>query len=249
MNPFTLEEKTILVTGASSGIGKCVSELSAKMGASLIITGRNKDRLIDTFHKLDRALNQEHRYIQADLNVNDELQELVNQVCTIDGIVLCSGVNDKAPIKFVDKERIDKMFNTNLFGPMLLVKELLKKKKISKGASIVFISSIASIYATISNALYASSKGAINSLVRVLALELSPKKIRVNAILPGMIRTNMVNVFGYSEEELDKVIATYPLERIGETSDVANAVLYYLSDASSWVTGTNLVVDGGVTLR
>ena len=131
----------------------------------------------------------------------------------------------------------------------MLLKEIFKKKKITSGASIVFISSISSFYATISNALYASSKGAINSLIRVLALEYASKKIRVNGIMPGMVRTDMINAYGLSEEQMGDVVKSYQLGRLGEPVDVANGVIYLLSDASCWVTGTNIVIDGGITLR
>jgi len=187
--------------------------------------------------------------IVADLNSEEAIELLVSKCVALDGFVCCSGINDKAPIKHVTREKIDKMYGANVFGPMLLVKEIVKRKKINKGASIVFISSISSIYATVSNALYASSKGAINSLAKVLALELAPKKIRVNSIMPGMVRTNMINAYGLSDEEMDAVTKGYPLGRIGEPEDIANAVVFFLSDASSWITGAQLVVDGGVTLR
>lgn len=248
-NPFTLENKTILVTGASSGIGKEIAIRCSDFGATVALTGRNQERLQETFGMLNGDLSQQHSSFAADLNNDEQIAKLASEVPVLDGLVLCSGINDKATIKHVDRDKIERMYNANIFGPMLLVKELVKQKKINKGASIVFISSISSIYATVSNVLYASSKGAINSLVKVLALELSPKKIRVNSIMPGMVKTGMINAYGISEEEMDAVIKGYPLGRIGETEDIANAAIYFLSDASSWTTGANLVVDGGVTLR
>lgn len=244
-----LSGKNILITGASSGIGQETANILSRKGASVIITGRNEERLNGTFQNLDRSIGQEHIQIVADLNSDDAIEQLVSKCATIDGLVCCSGINDKAPIKHVTREKIDKMYGANVYGPMLLVKEIVKQKKINKAASIVFISSISSIYATVSNALYASSKGAINSLVKVLALELASKKIRVNSIMPGMVRTNMINAYGLSEEEMAAVIKGYPLGRIGEPEDIANAVFFFLSDDSSWITGAQLVVDGGVTLR
>lgn len=244
-----LNGKTILVTGASSGIGREISINLSSMGATLVITGRNDERLSDTFNNLSNDNGQHHLKVIADLGVDEQIEHLAAESLPVDGIVNCSGINDKAPIKHVTRERIDKMFSANVYGPMLLVKELLKKKKVNNSASIVFISSISSIYATVSNALYASSKGAINSLVKVLALELAPKKIRVNSIMPGMVRTGMINAYGLSEEEMDSVIKGYPLGRIGEPKDISNAAIFFLSDDSSWITGANLVIDGGVTLR
>lgn len=246
---YDLNSKTILVTGASSGIGREVAIVLSHKGANVIITGRNEERLADTFNCLCCENGQKHLQVIADLDVDEQIEKLATDSFAVDGLVCCSGINDKAPIKHVSRDKIEKMYNANVYGPMLLVKELVKKKKVNKGASIVFISSISSIYATVSNALYASSKGAINSLVKVLALELAPKKIRVNAIMPGMVRTGMINAYGLSEEEMDTVIKGYPLGRIGEPEDIANAVAFFISDDSSWITGANLVVDGGMTLR
>ena len=246
---YDLNSKTILVTGASSGIGREVAIALSRKGATVVITGRNEERLSDTFRCLFSENGQLHLQIVADLDVDEQIERLAAGSMAVDGLVCCSGINDKAPIKHVSRDKIEKMYNTNVYGPMLLVKELVKKKKVNKGASIVFISSISSIYATVSNALYASSKGAINSLVKVLALELAPKNIRVNTIMPGMVRTGMINAYGLSEEEMDAVIKGYPLGRIGEPEDIANAVSFFISDDSSWITGANLVVDGGVTLR
>lgn len=241
--------KNILVTGASSGIGREIAITLSRKGASVIITGRNENRLNDTYMCLDKNDNQYHLQIVADLDNDIQIEQLVVNSPIVDGVVCCSGINDKAPIKHVTREKINKMYGANVYAPMLLIKEFVKKRKINNTASIVFISSISSVYATISNALYASSKGAINSLVKVLALELAPKKIRVNSIMPGMVRTNMINAYGLSEEEMATVIKSYPLGRIGEPKDIANAVVFFLSDDSSWITGANLVIDGGVTLR
>lgn len=241
--------KTVLVTGASSGIGRGIAIMLSRKGATVITTGRNEERLNETFCCLESNNDQNHMQIIADLDKDEQIEQLAAACVAVDGMVCCSGINDKTPIKHVTREKIDKMYGANVYGPMLLIKELLKKKKINNAASIVFISSISSIYATISNALYASSKGAINSLVKVLALELAQKKIRVNSIMPGMVRTNMINAYGLSEEEMSDVVKSYPLGRIGEPEDIANAAVFFLSDASSWITGANLVVDGGVTLR
>ncbi|MCQ2086411.1 MAG: SDR family oxidoreductase [archaeon] len=248
-NPFTLQGKTILVTGASSGIGKSIAIQCSQYGASVVITGRNQERLQETLDLINIEETRQHLAFSADLNSDEQILKLASNVPCLDGLVLCSGINDKAPIKYVTRDKIEKVYNANVYGPILLVRELIRQKKINKGASVVFISSISSIYATISNALYASSKGAINSLVKVLALELSSKRIRVNSIMPGMVRTGINNTYELSDEEIDSVIKSYPLGRIGETEDIANAAIYFLSDASSWVTGANLVIDGGVTLR
>ena len=246
MNPFTLLGKTILITGASSGIGRSTAIHCSKMGATVIATGRNEVRLKEGLAEMNGA---EHQVICADITNESEIISLVNSIVSIDGVVLCAGINDKSLFKQINQDKIDKMYHINIMAPILLLKEIFKKKKITSGASIVFISSISSFYATISNALYASSKGAINSLIRVLALEYASKKIRVNGIMPGMVRTDMINAYGLSEEQMGDVVKSYPLGRLGEPVDVANGVIYLLSDASCWVTGTNIVIDGGITLR
>ena len=246
---FSLKKKTVLVTGASSGIGKEVAFKCAQYGANVIINGRDADRLNATYKLLDIGEGQFHQQIVGDIVDEDNLCALVNGIDNLDGIVHCAGVNDKSLLKFVDKQKIEKIFGINYVAPVLLMKELVRQKKLNNGASIVFISSISAIYSTISNALYASSKGAINSLIRVLALELSNKQIRVNGIMPGMVNTDMMKAYNLSEFELQKIVKDYPLVRLGMPCDIANAVIYYLSEASSWVTGSNLVVDGGVSLR
>lgn len=246
---FSLKKKTILVTGASSGIGKEVAFKCAQYGANVIINGRDFSRLSATYNLLNIDEGQFHKRVVGDIVDEDNLCALVNGIDKLDGVVHCAGVNDKSLLKFVNKQKIEKIFDINYVAPVLLMKELVRQKKLSNGASIVFISSISAIYSTISNALYASSKGAINSLIRVLALELSNMQVRVNGIMPGMINTDMVKAYNLSELELQNIVDGYPLGRLGQPCDVANAVIYYLSDASSWVTGSNLVIDGGLSLR
>lgn len=248
-NPFSLKGKTILVTGASSGIGRQIAIICSQMGANIIATGRNEDRLTQTISCLSKDDNLTHKYVIADLCTDMGITNLVDNINDLDGLVFCAGRNDKFLTKFIKRKNIEDMFNTNVFSEILLCKELQKKKKLNTSASIVFISSISSTYATISNALYASTKGAINSLIRVLAVELASKKIRVNGIMPGMVKTGMIDAYQLSDDELKSVIAEYPLKRLGETEDIAYAVVYLLSDASSWTTGINMTIDGGITLR
>lgn len=244
-NIFSLEEKTILVTGASSGIGKSIAIECSKMGANLIITGRNHDRLNETFQQLTGESNQ---MICADLTISSEIKELANCLPNIDGIVYAAGINTKTPVKFISEEKIDAIMKTNYYAPLMLIQSVLKLRKLQKEGSIVLISSIASTYAAVSNALYASSKGAVNSLVRVLALELAPQRVRVNGIQPGMVKTDILD-FHYLKEELADLIKTIPLGRLAKAEEIAYAAIYLLSDATGWVTGTSLVIDGGTTLR
>ena len=243
---FTLSGKTILITGASSGIGRATAVLCAKMGATVILVARDEERLNQVRSMLEGS---NHICKIVDFADYDSVESLVESLPIVDGVVNSAGINNKYLIKFVDEVKMDNMFKVNCFSPALLIKHLLKKKKLAKGSSIVFLSSISSTYATISNALYAASKGAINSLTRVLALELSSMKIRVNSIQPGMVNTEMVKAYGLSEEELEANAKSYPLGRLGKPEDIANGIVFLLSDASCWITGISLIIDGGVTLR
>jgi NAD(P)-dependent dehydrogenase (short-subunit alcohol dehydrogenase family) len=245
-NPFSLSSKTILVTGASSGIGRAVAIECSKEGASIIATGRNKERLEQTLGELEKLYS--HLVLQADLTNSEEIAHIVAEMPVLDGAVFCAGVNDKTLIKMIDQDKIDKMFQTNVFSQMLLIKELIKKKKLNAGASLVMISSIASTYSTISNSLYAASKGAVESYMRVLALELAPRKIRVNAIRPGMVETPILESYALAEG-LEEFKKQFPLGRFGRPEEIAYGIIYLLSDASQWTTGSCLTIDGGITLR
>ncbi len=245
-NPFSLENKTVLITGASSGIGRGIAAECARMKARVIITGRNEERLQETHQLLE---GEGHLSIIADLNDRQQLEKLIQELPPIDGVVLNAGIVIKSPVKFVTPEKLDAVFQTNFFAPVLIMQGLLKKKKINKGGSVVLMSSISSTYATLANVLYASSKGALNSFMKVLALEVAPNKIRVNAIQPSIILGTNIFSANPLQEELFEWGDTCPLGRNGQPEDVAYAAVYFLSDASTWVTGNIFNIDGGITLR
>lgn len=260
-NPFTLENKLILVTGASSGIGRGIAIECSKMGAKLILSGRNIERLIDTQNCL---VGEGHICIEADLTEETSIDKLVQKCPTIDGCVHCAGMIKLTTIKSLKREIVEKMFNTNSISSILLTSRLVKRKKINNGSSIVFLSSLSGVYITnTGESLYSATKGAISGFVKGAAYELSSKKIRVNSVNPWVIDTldsksNNKNIFSeildYSsmgegnETPKEKMINRSPLKRLGTPLDVAHGVIYLLSDASSWVTGINLVIDGGYTL-
>lgn len=244
-NPFSLEGKRILVTGASSGIGKAVAQECAKCGAQLVLTARNEERLKATLDSLD---GEGHSMIIADLTNQDELMTLVGQLEPVDGVVLCAGINDKSIIKFLNQEHVDKMLATNFTSPVYLSQMLTKKKKLNKEASIIFISSISAFYPSVSNAMYASSKAALSQFAKVLALELMPQKIRVNCIEPAFVETGMLNKYEISDK-MDEIRANAPFGRFLEPAEVAQAAIYLLSDATKLVTGSNLVMDGGFLIK
>ena len=241
-NPFTLEGKTILVTGASSGIGRGIAIACSKMDASVIVNGRNEQRLSETMSEME---GDDNLSLAADLSDNVALAEMVAKLPKLDGIVHCAGIGQRVLCKQLQESDLDNMMNVNFKAPVMLQTEILKQKKINKSASIVFIASIACDSPTIGNAMYSASKGAIISYANCLALELAPRLIRVNCILPAMIWTDLIFKGGITEEELREDEKKYPLKRYGKPEDIANLSIYLLSDASSWMSGSSIRITGG----
>jgi len=245
MSVFKLTSKKILITGASSGIGAQSASVLAEQGATLILSGRNREKLEEIKSKL---IGNNHQIIPADLTHPEELKALVEKIPEIDGILQSSGIVKPFPLKFVEDKHIQEMFNINFNAPVLLVSKLLKAKKIIKGASLIFMSSISSKVTHKGGALYTSSKAGINAYSRAIAIEHAHQKIRSNVILAGMVKTAMFDEAekAVSKEAMDKHGEEYPLG-FGEPIDIANTVVFLLSDASKWITGTEIVMDGGLT--
>jgi len=241
-NPFTLEGKQILVTGASSGIGKGIAIACSKMGARLFLNGRNQGRLNATFTQLE---GDGHKMINADLIYKESVSRMIESLPSLDGVVHCAGIGQRVLCRLATEQNVDSVMNTNFKAPVLLQTELIKQKKINKGASIVFIASISTWSPSIGNAFYSASKGAIVSYANCLALELAPRKVRVNCISPAMVWTDLILQEGVEEEQLRADEEKYPLKRYGTPDDVANLAIYMLSDASSWMTGSNVKLSGG----
>lgn len=240
-NPFSLKDKTILVTGASSGIGRSIAIVCAQMGANVIITARNLVRLQETFADMQ---GDGHTIIAADLTDDVQCQQLVEQLPALDGIVHCAGVGLRVPCKNIEQSDIDYVMQPNFMAPVLLQAALLSAKKINKEASVVFIASRAAEMPSVGNAVYSASKGAIISYAKCLALELAPRKIRVNCICPAMVWTDLALV-GASREQLEQTEQQYPLKRYGTPEDIAYLSVYMLSGASSWMTGSCVDITGG----
>lgn len=246
-NPFSLEGKTILVTGASSGIGRATAIECSKMGAQVIITARNEVRLLETYNQLE---GENHQMIICDLVDENAIETLVQEVPHIDGLVNNAGYQEYLPVPFIKKGKLEAIMSVNTIAPIILLQKLLRAKKITKGASVVFTSSLAGIGINApGNSMYAATKGAISAFVTGAAIDMAPKQIRVNAVCPGMVNTSILDYGTIGEEELKADAANYPLGRYGEPEDIAYAIIYLLSDASSWVTGSNLVIDGGVSIK
>ncbi|MBA3971630.1 MAG: SDR family oxidoreductase [Bacteroidetes bacterium] len=241
--PFSILGKKILITGASSGIGAQTAITASKLGAVLIITGRDSGRLETVLNKLE---GKGHQAIATDLNLDTEA--LINACEGLNGIVNCAGVTQHLPIKFIDKAAIESVFNINYTAPVVLINQLFKKKKISAGASIVFLSSLASIYPFKGGTLYSGAKGAIDNFSKTIAIEFAPQKIRSNTINAGMVRTPLLDGASetISKEAMEAHEKGYPLG-FGDPEDIANMAVFLLSDASKWVTGTSIIMDGGLT--
>ncbi len=245
-NPFTLEGKTILVTGASSGIGKAAAIECSKMGAKVVITGRNEQRLKDTQSLIDTEVFP----IICDLTKDDELNSLVKSLPVLQGVVINAGIGKLAPVKIIKESDLSEILHTNTESSIMLLQKLLKNKKLASGSSVVFTSSVSALGQTaIGNAMYTASKGAISAFVKVAALELASRGIRVNAICPGEVRTPLIEGNDLMSGDVDEGMKRYPIGRYGEPRDIALSMVYLLSDASSWTTGIDLVVDGGLTIR
>ena len=241
-NPFTLEGKNILVTGASAGIGRGIAIACSKMGARIYAMGRNAERLDETLHQME---GEGHKTVICDLTLKEAIKSLVLDLPKLDGVVHCAGIGQRIPCKQLTESDVDEVMNINFKAPVLLQSELLTQKKINKGASIVFVASIASWSPTIGNSVYSASKGALISYAKCLGLELAPRGIRVNSISPAMVWTDLATTGGVNLEELKADEERYPLKRYGRPEDIAHLVIYMLSDASSWMTNSNVEITGG----
>lgn len=247
-NPFSLEGKTIFVTGASSGIGRSVAIECSQLGATLVLTGRNERNLRDTLLSLEGG--KEHQVIVADLSNEEDIGQMVMSLPLLDGVVCNAGVGKMLPVQFYSSDVLEEVFDINVFAPMLLIKLLVRKKKLKNPSSVVFTASISG-YSNVApaNGIYGASKSALSAYMKYAALELAGKGIRCNAVHPGRIQTPLIENRLLSEEDVAKDVDMYPLKRYGKPEEVAHAIIYLLSDAAAWVTGTNLVIDGGRSLK
>ena len=247
-NPFALYGKTILVVGASTGIGREIAIECSRLGGKMVISARSEDKLKTCIEEMN---GEGHNFIVADITVQEELENLVNQMPTVDGLLIAAGIGGTVALQYATREKFDRIFNLNFFATVELTRLVYKKKKINKGGSIVFISSIAgNNRITPGNVIYGCAKTALSTYMRYAAIEFAGRKVRVNAINPGMTNTGLINSSGaLTQEDYQKDMETYPLKRYGEVQDIAPAAIYLLSDASSWMTGQSIIVDGGITAK
>ncbi len=248
-NPFTLEGKTILVTGAGGGIGRATAITCSKMGATLVVTDINAETLAETLSLLEAESEHQHLMFTADLTNEEALDKMVAEMPQLDGIVCNAGISKVLPIQFLNAEDMNRIMAINAFAPMYMTQRLYKKKRINKGGSIVYTVSISGVsMVSMGGVMYAVSKNALDAFMRNAALEFATRSIRVNSVNPSRVKTGLIQNSVYSEEEVAKDLQTYPLKRYAEPEEIANSIVFLLSDASSYITGHALIVDGGKTL-
>ena len=250
-NPYSLENKTILVTGASSGIGKATAIECSKLGASVVITARNELRLKEVFDSLDTSFGQTHKMIIADVSTHSAIEELVSQLPPLDGVSSNAGtVVGNKPIKFLNDEEVHSLIEVNSLSHLSLLRLLFKKKILNKGASCVLTSSIGGNFSfTPGNAIYGMSKAALKAFSRYAAIEFAPRMVRCNCVCPGMIETPMINSGVLTDEDNAKHIDMYLSKRYGNPKEVALTTAFLLSDAASFINGTQIIIDGGYSIN
>lgn len=247
-NPFSLDGKTVLVTGASSGIGRETAIECSRLGATVVATGRNVERLQETMQAL---AGEGHASVLAELTAADDVARLVRDCPPLNGLVLNAGCGCTRPLRFCSRDVLNPVMDVNFFAQVELLRLLVKSKKLEKGASVVVHASIGGTPGgvfSVGFSAYGASKAALVSVMKFAARELAPQRIRVNTVNPGMVETNMIRGGTLSDEQLQADAARYPLGRYGRPEDVAHGIAYLLSDAAAWVTGTSLVIDGGATI-
>ena len=244
-NPYSLEGKRILITGASSGIGRATAIECSKLGGICVLCGRDEERLQETLSLLE---GNGHVTIAADLLKAEDIQAIASHSDKLDGVVLNAGINLMAPIYFLKEEDVNQVFQTNVLAPMHLMQALLKARKINAKASLVFTSSIDAVNPDVSSSAYAASKAALTSFMRSCAKELAARQIRANAIQPGLVETGMMRNGMVADEDLEKNKDLYLLKRYARPEEIAWAIIYLLSDASAFVTGSVLTIDGGISI-
>lgn len=247
-NPFSLSGKTILVTGASSGIGRAVALECSKMGASLIITGRSEERLDATLRALE---GEKHHYqIQHSFCGEEDVKAFMSKLpdtVKLDGVVHCAGISRFSSVMYIKESDLSDHLSINLVTPLLLNRYLLKMRLLQKKASLIHLSSIAAVLPFLGQTAYAASKAGLLGAVRAMAKELMPKGIRINCILPAMVDTEMADATEsvYGKEAIEEDKKRYFLGRYARPEEVAQMAVYLLSDAAQWITGSDFYIDGG----
>ena len=246
-NPFTLEGKTVLVTGAASGIGRATAIQCSEMGAKVLLVDLNENGLQETQKMIAR---EDTEYRALDLTDLEKLTEMVSTLPKLDGVASNAGIVLSLLAKFSEPKDMERIFKINTFSHINLVQQLINQKKLNKGASIVFTSSMSGVYCGLAGgSLYGATKSAILGYTKALAIELAHRGIRVNTIHPGMIETPLTSGTALSKEFLEEDAKNYPLGRYGKPEEIAYSIVYLLSDATVWMTGSQLLIDGGYSVK
>lgn len=249
-NPFSLAGRRVLITGASSGLGQAIALACAKMGAELLVTGRDQVRLAQTLEQLKAISALQHQSVVADLTQHTERENLVSAIGTeIDGLVHSAGISRLCPVRMMSEAHLHEVQRINVDAPLLLTQALLKRNLIGTGGSVLFIASIAAHIGVAGVGAYSGTKAALIAISRCLAMEVVKRRIRVNCLCPALVETPLLDATmqAIGTDSTDRQRSYYPLG-FGKPEDVANAALFMLSDGSRWITGVDLVMDGGLTI-
>lgn len=246
-SPFSLDNKRILITGGASGIGKATALLCSQMGADVVLVDLNEQGLKQTAEEIGKESTE---IFALNLTNQEQLEEMISKLPKLDGVVSNAGIVYSLMAKFNEPADTERIFSINTFSHINLIQGLIKQKKLNKGASIVFTSSMSGVFCGfVGGSLYGATKSALAGYAKALAIELAPRGIRVNTVHPGMIETPLTKNTALSQDVLEEDAKTYPLGRYGKPEEVAAAMVYLLSDATVWMTGTQLLIDGGYSVK
>lgn len=247
---LSLENKTIVVTGASSGLGRSISISISKMKGKVVMIARDEERLEETSNMLD---GDGHSYRKFNLLDFSEIKQLMSSVIKehgkIDGLVHAAGIESTTPLKALSYKSLDEIFKINVYAGIELTKHFTKKDNFNSSGSIVFLSSVMGSLGEKGKIAYCGTKAAIKNMVKPLALELAVKEIRVNSISPGLVMTPMTEklFLSITEKNIEEIKGKHPLG-LGEPKDVAALCVFLLSNSSKWITGTDITIDGGYSI-
>lgn len=243
-----LSGKNILITGASSGIGRQIAIDVASNNGFAILTGRDNTRLNEVAALISRNKEIVSPVFSADLAREEDIVRLTEGLPKLSGVVINAGIIDYTPVKYLTKGNVENILLVNFVSNVLLIRRLLELRKIQSSASIVFVSSISTRLGIPGTSMYAASKAALSAFARVLASELSNKRVRVNVVSPGLIATDLTEKISSVKSSQTDDVKSYPLGW-GTVNNVSDQVIHLLSNKSEWMTGTDILIDGGFTLR
>jgi NAD(P)-dependent dehydrogenase (short-subunit alcohol dehydrogenase family) len=247
-NPLDLGGKTILVTGASTGIGRSTAMLLSRLGARVVLSGRNVERLCQTAAEMEGA---GHHVAALDLANLDEIAgwiaEMVQVVGPLSGLAHCAGTASMVPLRFLSLKQLEELMRVNFYSAALLMREFAKKRIHQGKASVVFVASVAGIRGTPARSAYGASKGALIAFAKSAAVELANEGIRVNCVAPSYVHTEMYEKAGdfLTPAQLQASVERRQPLGLGTPLDVAQAIAFLLADTGKWITGSVLAIDGG----